>query len=507
MTIAVMSPSARAGDAVGFDALTMFRTLKQRGLDVVLLTPDGNDELAQGGVYEDARWRLRSADDLLIYHACTDDPDALKVIRALDCRVWIRFHNVTPPSAFYAYSDGFSRACAFGRAGLIDLVQAPVELFLCDSGYNAQDLAAYGAPAEKLRTLPPFHPAERLLAEADDPATLAWVTRRALNVLSVGRVVPNKRHDLALHALAHARRRLGADVHLHVVGGHDPRLADYHADLRRLVRALDLEDAVSFHPKTGAPALATYYRSCNALLTPSDHEGFGVPAVEAMAFGLPVVAAPSAALPETIGDAGLYGRDGPELGDALAGVLADEALRGRLKAAGERRFRERYAHAVLEDALFEALATGSSAGRGARPPADPDWFGLPAAVRTALEAAGADEDLSSLDAQRRVVERLMRSPAPETARLFGSEEMRRFAATAVTPFARHVRPPAAALAWTFGLKLQADFPLTDVEAARDYSEWFHRAGLDRYPALAPLLPGRDRAFADGRERTGAGTGG
>ena len=370
MTIAIMSPTARSGDAVGFDALTQFRILKQRGHDVVLLTQDGSDELGHGGVYEDAYWRLRSPEDLIIYHACTDDPDAMRVIRAVDCTVRVKYHNVTPPAAFFAYSQEFTRACSIARAGLAGLVQAPVDLFACASGFNAQDLAAHGALADKLHVLPPFHPAEQLLAKADDGATMAYVSRRPLNLLSVGRIVPNKRHDLAIGALAYVRAKVTADVHLHLVGGHDPRLGAYLSDLRRLIEALDLEDAVSFHSHTGSTALATYYRHCDALLISSDHEGFGVPAVEAMAFGLPIVAAPSAALPETVGEAGLYGRDAKELGEALAVVLTDEPVRERLRAAGRRRFRERYSDAVLTAAFLETLGSRPARAASPRPPAD-----------------------------------------------------------------------------------------------------------------------------------------
>jgi glycosyltransferase involved in cell wall biosynthesis len=72
---------------------------------------------------------------------------------------------------------------------------------------------------------------------------------------------------------------------------------------------------------------------------PSLHEGFGLPCLEAMASGVPVVAARRGALPETVGDAGLLvdpGR-GDELADALVSAACDQGLRARLIAAGLRR--------------------------------------------------------------------------------------------------------------------------------------------------------------------------
>jgi glycosyltransferase involved in cell wall biosynthesis len=78
------------------------------------------------------------------------------------------------------------------------------------------------------------------------------------------------------------------------------------------------------------PQLATLYRGAAALVLPSRYEGFGLPVLEAMASGTPVVAAPEPALQEVAGDAALYAEPG-ELADAVRRALAE---RERLSAAG-----------------------------------------------------------------------------------------------------------------------------------------------------------------------------
>ena len=78
------------------------------------------------------------------------------------------------------------------------------------------------------------------------------------------------------------------------------------------------------------PQLATLYRGAAALVLPSRYEGFGLPVLEAMASGTPVVAAPEPALQEVAGDAALYAERG-ELADAVRRALAE---RERLRAAG-----------------------------------------------------------------------------------------------------------------------------------------------------------------------------
>jgi glycosyltransferase involved in cell wall biosynthesis len=106
------------------------------------------------------------------------------------------------------------------------------------------------------------------------------------------------------------------------------------------------------------------YAGARALAMPSLHEGFGLPCLEAMACGVPVVAARRGALPETVGDAALLVEPDPgELAEALVAAAGDDALRSRLREAGLARAAAfswdaaaRRADSVLEAALEEAAA-------------------------------------------------------------------------------------------------------------------------------------------------------
>ena len=109
--------------------------------------------------------------------------------------------------------------------------------------------------------------------------------------------------------------------------------------------------------------LIELYQAARVFAFPSLYEGFGLPPLEAMACGVPVVAGDSSSLPEVVGDAGLLvpPRDPGALHDALARVLADQGLaaelgaRGRARAAG---FTWPRAAAALEEVFAEALAAG-----------------------------------------------------------------------------------------------------------------------------------------------------
>jgi glycosyltransferase involved in cell wall biosynthesis len=128
-----------------------------------------------------------------------------------------------------------------------------------------------------------------------------------------------------LAALVPAARALAADgVEVVVAGGHRPQFAaeDGLAGLRLLGH---VDDAL----------LPGLYANAVAFALPSRYEGFGLPVLEAMACGTPVVAAAAGALPETCGDAAVLALpEGDAFAAALTRVVGDESERARLRAAG-----------------------------------------------------------------------------------------------------------------------------------------------------------------------------
>jgi glycosyltransferase involved in cell wall biosynthesis len=175
-----------------------------------------------------------------------------------------------------------------------------------------------------------------------DPAELAPGTATAGALLSVAAVIPGKGHDVLLDALAMLG---GAGWECLCVGSveRDPAFA---ATLRRRVREVGLDGRVRFSgPQSGA-ALGRSYRAADVLVLPSRGETYGMVVTEALAHGLPVVAAEVGGVPEALG----YGADGTRPGllvppddpralhDALRAWLEDHDLRRRLRrAARERR--------------------------------------------------------------------------------------------------------------------------------------------------------------------------
>jgi glycosyltransferase involved in cell wall biosynthesis len=143
-------------------------------------------------------------------------------------------------------------------------------------------------------------------------------------VLAVGTVQPRKNYVRLVEAV----NRLDADVHL-VIGGGRGWL---YQELLDRIQALDLADRVHLIGYVADEDLPALYNLAQAFAQPSLYEGFGIPILEAMACGVPVVAADNSSLPEAAGDAGLLvdAEDSEALAHALYRALSDSQQRGRM---------------------------------------------------------------------------------------------------------------------------------------------------------------------------------
>ena len=121
----------------------------------------------------------------------------------------------------------------------------------------------------------------------------------------------------------------------------------------RLVKRLGIGDRVRFVNGISTEEMVRYYAEAAIAVVPSVYEGFGLPAGEAMACGVPVVSTDGGALPEIVGDAGVIVPAGDEiaLARALAGLLDDPARRRTLGEAGRARILERFSWTVCAEQM------------------------------------------------------------------------------------------------------------------------------------------------------------
>lgn len=153
-------------------------------------------------------------------------------------------------------------------------------------------------------------------------------------VLAVASALPHKNLGTVVRALARLAPSMPF-LALQLVGMHTPT-TDV---LRRLATSLGVADRVQFTGRIADAELASLYRGAAALVFPSLYEGFGLPVLEAMAAGCPVVASDRPVVSEVVGDAALQfpAEDDAALADTLRRLLGDTALQSSLQARGRER--------------------------------------------------------------------------------------------------------------------------------------------------------------------------
>jgi len=283
-------------------------------------------------------------------------------------RIVLYFHNVTPPSLLTAGSP----LAEYARAGWAQLprIARAAAVWVAPSRYNLDALAAVAGGVRPAHVAPPPLDVAAVRAAPADPHRLAALRARGeVNLLFVGRLVPNKRQDRLLDVFERYRR-IEPRSRLHLVG--DPTIDPaWAAALAARARGAPVE----LPGKVSDAQLAAYHRSARVFVCLSRHEGLCLPPLTAMAHGVPVVAAAEAALPDTLGGGALlvHRDDPPRLAELIHLLARDEALRARLADAG-RRHLARFAPGAVAAALRDALAPLGFGGAGT-PPRRTAWGG------------------------------------------------------------------------------------------------------------------------------------
>lgn len=191
-------------------------------------------------------------------------------------------------------------------------------------------LRIYGVSPERIDVvMPGVNEAYRPLPVAEVDAFRRQNGLPDTFILHVGTLQPRKNIPVLLDALARLRR---PDVSLILVGGK----GWFYDTIFERVEALGLTSQVHFTGYVDDSDLPLWYNAATVFAFPSLYEGFGMPVVEAIACGTPVVAAGASSLPEAGGDVALYfdPHNPDELAECLTQVLGDPALRSRVRAEG-----------------------------------------------------------------------------------------------------------------------------------------------------------------------------
>jgi L-malate glycosyltransferase len=357
--------AAHRGDAIGDNARRVRQLLRALGHQSELFALTIDDDL-EGDVRPFSDPAARRGDVTVLHYALPSPmTDALA---SLDRGRVLHYHNITPAAYFAPYDPGLFRLAVLARRELATLA-GHVDLALGVSEFNRQELDALGFSPTGV--LPLAVDTDRLTRPVRRPAIERMLDDELVNFLFVGRIAPNKKIEDHIRFAEHYKRYVDAYYRFIFVGRYDavPR---YYAMIRALIGEFKmLEERFIFTGPVPDEELAVYYRHAAVYLSMSEHEGFCAPLVEAMAANVPILAYAAAAVPETLGGAGVqFAPKDLEQTAELAGALVfDEDFRtGVLE--GQRRRLPHFSDArILEDLrrTLESLRSGATGPLEARP--------------------------------------------------------------------------------------------------------------------------------------------
>jgi L-malate glycosyltransferase len=345
-------PAAHRGDAIGDSARTVRDMLRGMGHDSEIFALTIDDDL-RGDVlpFTDG---AATRGDVTIFHFALPSPMTDAFARLAGVKI-LQYHNITPASFFAAYDAGLFRLAALGRRELATLA-GRVDLALGDSEFNRQELEALGFARSGV--MPIAVNTQRITGAPPRPALERILSDGLINILFVGRIVPNKKIEDHIRLAEMYKRYVDSYYRFIFVGRYDG-LPRYYSQVRALIAEYQmLPDRFWFTGPVPDEDLAAFYRWSDAYVSLSEHEGFCVPLVEAMAADVPIVAYAAGAVPETLGGAGLLftPKDLEVAAELLGSVVYDRDVRAGV-LEGQRRRLQDFTPNRIEERLCQILSS------------------------------------------------------------------------------------------------------------------------------------------------------
>lgn len=254
------------------------------------------------------------------------------------------YHNITPPHFFRDYENRtVAELCKEGLKQLKALRLVP-SLCLADSAYNKAEL-------EKAGYLCPIHVLP-IICKFDEASATRKNKDGFVNILFAGNLVPNKKQNDILEAFYIYHKNINPKSRLVLLGGGED---DYAKALKEYPSYIGL-DCVNITDHMSDSKKDSYYKDADIFLCLSENEGFCVPLLEAMHYGIPIIAYKSDAVAEILGAAGLLLEiKKPEIvAEAIDMMVTDEHLRDSL-VANEKERLEDFAPEKVKASLLNEL--------------------------------------------------------------------------------------------------------------------------------------------------------
>jgi glycosyltransferase involved in cell wall biosynthesis len=332
MEVHQFATSLSYGDAISDEMIEIQKVLREKGHRSEIFTRFFHPRTA--GERQDYREykKFSSPENVVIFHFSIGSPVSKMFFRVPDKKIMI-YHNITPHEFFVDSHRILARECYKGRLEL-RLFVGKVDLALGDSEFNRQELEAAGY--SRTGVLPILLDFSKFDGKGD-PVTQRLFADDKTNLLFVGRSIPNKKFEDIIKTYYFYKKYFNPDSRL-ILAGEYRGIERYFSGLQELVQKLALRD-VHFTGHIEFPELLACYDAADIYLSLSEHEGFGVPILEAFYKRIPVIGYRAGAVGETMNGGGvlLLQKDFIRVAALIDALMSDKTTRqavieGQLKA-------------------------------------------------------------------------------------------------------------------------------------------------------------------------------
>ncbi len=334
MRVFQLMPTISEGDAVSNDAVAIDKVLRSMGYKTEIFAENIDKHLPSGTASPVSRMPRLTSNDAVLYHLSTGT-DLNFSLGNLKAKKGIIYHNITPSYFFRPYNGSLTELLDYGRKGAAYLA-GKADFCMADSKYNKQELLELGYKCD-ISIRPILIPFMNYRSRPDSEVLRKYDSDGYVNFLFVGRVAPNKKHEDIIKAFCCYQKYCNPKSRL-ILAGSWQGTELYYKRLQRYINALEVPNVIFTGHVTFAQLIA-YYQIADIFMCMSEHEGFCVPLVEAMYFGVPIIAYDSCAVPDTLGGSGILLHDKNPLEAALAAdrIVTDTSLKREITAEQRKR--------------------------------------------------------------------------------------------------------------------------------------------------------------------------
>lgn len=337
MKIVQLLVTLQRGDAIGNFTLALHEMLCSKGYDAEIYAYNIGTNIKNLKVKDIKYFKNLKTDDLIIYQMC-EGHSINELIRKQSCKKIAIYHNVTPASFF----SQFGKEYQVTQKKAEQVLQSMRNVFdkcIADSEFNKENLISMGYFKEKIVTVPLYVEFDDY-EKSPDYETIRKYNDEYVNILFVGRFVPNKKQEDIIRIFAYYHKFINKKSRLFIIGS--PFIPDYNDALKEYIEYLGISDSVIMPGHSTFPEILSYYRCADIFLCMSEHEGFCVPLIEAMLFEVPIVAYKSSAIPYTLGKSGVVvdTKEPEKIAEIIDTIVSDEELFNRIVKSQKERLED-----------------------------------------------------------------------------------------------------------------------------------------------------------------------